>query len=67
MLEVWLDLQALRGREAVLGEMESEDCLDLPDLKESLDFRAFLDWWEPKETEATREMLVTKEMRDPGE
>ena len=62
-----MDLQALRGREAVLGEMESEDYQDLPDLKESLDFRAFLDWWEPRETEATREMLVTKEMRDPGE
>jgi len=62
-----LDLQALRGREAVLGEMESEDCPDLPDLKENLDFRAFLVWWEPKETEATREMLVTKEMRDPEE
>jgi len=62
-----LDLRALREREAGLAEMESEDCPDLQDLRESLDFRAFLVWWEPKETEGTREMLVTKEMRDPEE
>lgn len=65
--EVWLDPRVLREREADLEEMEREACLDLQDPRESLVYRDFLAWWEPKETEDTREMQVTREMREPVE
>ena len=67
MREEWLDRPALRGREDGQGEMESEACPDHLDLKESPDCRDFLVWWEPRVTADTREMLVTRETKDPGE
>ena len=62
-----MDRPALRGREVGQGETESEDCLDHLDLKESPDCRDFLVWWEPRVTADTREMLDTRETKDPEE
>lgn len=60
-------LQALRAREADLEEMGREACLDQMVPRESLDYRDFLVWWEPKETGVTREMLAKRVMMDPEE
>lgn len=62
-----MDRPALRGREVGQEEMGREDCLDHLDLKESPDCRDFLVWWEPRVTADIREMLVTRETKDPGE
>lgn len=65
--EEWLDLPALRGREADLVEMGREACRDRLDQRVSLDSRDFLVWWEPKGTVGTREILARRAMRDPEE
>ena len=67
MREVWWDPQALREREDDLEEMGREACLDLLVPRASLDCRDFLVWWEPRVTADTREMLVIRETKDPGE
>lgn len=59
-----MDPRVLREREGDLGEMEREVCLDLLDPRENLVYRDFLVWLEPRETEDTREILATREMKD---
>ena len=62
-----MDPRVLREREGDLGETEREVFLDLQDPRENLVYRDFLVWWEPRVTVDTREMLVTRETKDPGE
>ena len=65
--EGWLDLQALRAREADLDEMGREACPDLLVPKVSRDCRDCLDWRELRGTGVTRETRARKEMKDPEE
>ena len=63
--EVWSVLQEWREKEEDLVEMEREVEVDPLDPKENLGYKASLDLLAQKETEATKEILAKREMKDP--